>query len=62
MAEAYERKLTSLEPWKTDEDERVRSFAEWLSDGLVNFIAQERQRAEQGLALRKYRYGSGEVS
>ena len=49
MAEAYERKLTSLEPWKTDEDERVRSFAEWLSDGLVNFIAQERQRAEQGV-------------
>jgi hypothetical protein len=60
MAEAYERKLQSLEPWKTDEDERVRSFAEWLSDGLVNFIAQERQRAEQGLALYKYRFGSGE--
>lgn len=61
MAEAYERKLQSLEPWKTDEDERVRTFAEWLSDGLVNFIAQERQRAEQGLALRKYRFGSGEA-
>jgi len=61
MVEAYERKLQSLEPWKADEDERVRSFAEWLSDGLVNFIAQERQRAEQGLALRKYRFGSGEA-
>jgi hypothetical protein len=60
MAEAYERKLQSLEPWKADEDERVRGFAEWLSDGLVNFVAQERQRAEQGLALRKYRFGSGE--
>jgi hypothetical protein len=61
IAEAYERKLQSLEPWKTDEDERVRSFAEWISEGLVSFIAQERQRAEQGLALRKYQFGSGEV-
>lgn len=62
MVEAYERKLQSLEPWKADEDERVRSFAEWISDGLVNFIAQERQRAEQGLALRKYRFGGGDGS
>ena len=60
MVEAYERKLQSLEPWKADEDERVRSFAEWISDGLVNFIAQERQRVEQGLVLRKYRFGSGD--
>lgn len=35
------------------------SFAQWLSEDLQGMIERERQRAEEGLALRKYRYDAG---
>jgi hypothetical protein len=56
---AYERKLREISDWTADENERVRTFAQWYTEGLRHQIEQERQRADEGLALRKYRFGSG---
>lgn len=58
LAQAYERKQQEIAAWDNDEDERVRAFAVWLSESLGIQIEQERKRAEQGTALRKYHYGA----
>ena len=60
MAEAFERKRQDMLIWSADEDPRVRAFAAWLSDGLDQLIIRERQRADEGIELRKYQYGAGE--
>ncbi|CDM46299.1 hypothetical protein ACET4R_22330 [Pseudomonas aeruginosa] len=57
MVEAYSRKLQQVSSWESDENERVRSFAGWLKEALHSLIEQERQRADQRIALRKYQYG-----
>lgn len=57
MVEAYKQKLQQMSCWLSDEDERVRSFAEWLTVGLQSLIEQETQRADRGIELRKYQYG-----
>lgn len=59
MAQAFARKLQEISCWKNDEDDRVRAFAQWLTEGLQRLIEHEQQRADEGLALRKYRYGVG---
>jgi hypothetical protein len=59
LVEAYESKVLELSSWVNDDDERVRTFAEWLIGSLQSLIAQERQRTDQNLALRKYQYGVG---
>jgi hypothetical protein len=57
LSQVYERKRQEIEPWLHDEDERVRAFAAWIGEDLRAQVEQERERAEQGTALRKYRYG-----
>ena len=57
VVEAFEHKLQAISSWMSDEDERVRNFAEWLTEGLQSQIKHERQRVDQSIALRKYRYG-----
>jgi len=57
MAEAYEKKLNDLSPWLGDESESVRAFARSFLDGLKSMIKQERQRAEESIALRKFQFG-----
>jgi hypothetical protein len=59
MAEAFERKRQEMLIWSGDEDPRVRAFGAWLIEGLDQFISRERQRADEGIELRKYRYGAG---
>ncbi len=49
-----------MEAWKDDDNARVRAFAEWLIDSLDHMIASERKRADEELALRKYKYGVGD--
>ncbi|MYM92510.1 hypothetical protein [Duganella vulcania] len=36
----------------------MRVFAAWLIESLDRFINRERQRADEGIELRKYRYRS----
>ena len=57
MVHAFERKRDELATWKSDESEQVRAFAEWLTEQLERMITYERQRADEDLALRKYKYG-----
>lgn len=59
MVEAFERKRQEMLIWSGDEDLRVRAFAIWLIESLDQVISRERQRADEGLELRKYRYGGG---
>lgn len=59
MAEAFEKKREEVLRWSADEDSRVRAFAAWLVENLEKMIAWERQRADEGIELRKYRYGAG---
>jgi hypothetical protein len=59
IAEAFERKKAALEPWKEDENARVRAFAEWLTVSLDRMIISERVRVDEETALRKYKYGNG---
>lgn len=59
MVQAYEQKLQAISDWRSDEDSRVQAFAEWLTDGLQGMIEHEQRRADEGLALRKYRFGIG---
>lgn len=58
MVEAYNRRLEQVSCWTNDENERVRSFAVWLTEGLQSVIEQERQRVDRSIELRKYQYGS----
>lgn len=58
IVDAYNHKLQQVSCWVSDEDERVRNFAGWLKESLHSLIEQERQRADQRIALRKYQYGS----
>jgi hypothetical protein len=57
MAEAYERKRQEVLDWVTDPDERVKSFAKRYITDLEKMRDAERKRAEEGIALRKFRFG-----
>lgn len=57
MSEAYERKRKEVLDWLTDPDERVQDFAKWYIENLEKMIQAERKRAEEDIALRKFRYG-----
>jgi len=57
IAEALQRKLDAVIGWMGDENERIRAFSEWLTEGLQNHIKHERQRVDESIAVRKYRYG-----
>lgn len=57
IVRAFEAKRTGIAPWKEDENPRVRSFAAWFAEILDQMIVSERQRVEEGLALRKHMYG-----
>jgi len=57
LAEAYGKKLNELSSWLDDKSENVRVFARSFLDGLKSMIEQERQRAEEHVALRKFQFG-----
>ncbi|GJG96825.1 hypothetical protein [Cupriavidus pauculus] len=56
---AYEALRSGIVPLLSDDDPKVRAFAAWLIEDLDQFIVRERRRADEGLALRKYKYGIG---
>ncbi|MNR46279.1 hypothetical protein D3C85_1652250 [compost metagenome] len=58
MVEAYKSRIEQLSGWTSDENERVRNFAAWLTEGLQSLIDQETQRVDRSIELRKYQYGS----
>lgn len=60
FAEAYERKKNEVKDWMTDPDEKLQEFAKWYIANLEQMSVTERKRAEERIALRKYRYGDEE--
>ncbi|HDS1779743.1 TPA: hypothetical protein QEM49_004303 [Pseudomonas putida] len=58
MVEAYKRRIEQLSCWMSDENERVRNFAAWLTEGLQSLVEQETDRVDRSIELRKYQYGS----
>ena len=57
IVQAFECKRDQISAWMDDKHLRVRAFAKWLIERLDQQIKEERKRADEGLALRKYRYG-----
>ncbi len=60
IAEAMERKRDEFASWAQDDDPRARAFGEWVTDLFTRSGAAERQRANEEIELRKYRYGTDE--
>jgi hypothetical protein len=60
FAEAYERKKNEVKDWLNDPDEKIQDFAKWYIANLDELIVRERKRAEEDIALRKFRYGDGD--
>lgn len=57
MADAYERKRLEMLGWLEDPDENIRTFARKFISNLELVRDSERRRTEEGLALRKFKYG-----
>jgi hypothetical protein len=57
IAEAYDRKRREVLDWLEDPDEKVRNFARRYIEDLEKMSESERIRAEEDIALRKFRYG-----
>jgi hypothetical protein len=57
FSEAYERKRQEVLDWLTDPDERVQEFAKWYIANLERMRDGEQKRAEEDIALRKFRFG-----
>ncbi len=57
MAEAYERKRLEVLEWLQDPDDRIRTFAVKYISELEAMRDSERARAEESIALRKFKYG-----
>jgi hypothetical protein len=60
FVEAYSQKKKEVEGWLTDENEKVRAFADEYRAHLDKMIEWERKRADEDIALRKFRYGANE--
>ncbi|MFD1296170.1 hypothetical protein ACFQ4Q_05935 [Lysobacter gummosus] len=61
LVHAYEGVQSSLRPWASDDNNRVRAFGEELVQSLEGIIEREKARADEGVALRKYKYGGDEA-
>lgn len=57
MAEAYERKRLEVLDWLQDPDDRIRTFAVKYISELEAIRDSEMARAEESIALRKFKYG-----
>lgn len=57
MAEAYERKREEVLDWLSDPNEKVKAFAKRYIADLERVRDAEIKRAEEGIALRKFRFG-----
>lgn len=57
MAEAYERKRQEVLDWLSDPNDKVKAFAKRYVADLEQMRDAETRRAEEGIALRKHRFG-----
>lgn len=59
---AYQRKIEEIKSWLDDPDKSVVRFAKRYVADLEKQILAEKQRADEGIALRKYQFGDEEVN
>lgn len=57
LADALQRKHDVIAGWKSDDSERIRAFANWLTPQLQRLIERERRDADEQIAMRRYKYG-----
>ncbi len=57
MAEAYAKKAKEIEFWRSDENEKVREFADAYLEMLAAYEERERKHADESIELRKHQYG-----
>lgn len=57
FAEAYERKRLEVMKWLQDPDDRIQNFAVKYISELEAMRDSERARADESIALRKFKYG-----
>ncbi|MEJ1408629.1 MAG: hypothetical protein RPU60_00155 [Candidatus Sedimenticola sp. (ex Thyasira tokunagai)] len=58
FVEAYKQKVEEIQPWLNDDNAKVQMFARRYIENLELQIERERKRADEDIALRKYKYGS----
>lgn len=54
--EAYQNKITEIKPWLDDPESAVVEFAHKYIDMLQRSVDNERERADEEIALRKHRF------
>ncbi|MBR7780253.1 hypothetical protein [Undibacterium rugosum] len=59
MVNAFEHKRSEIALWEACDSPHVQIFARWFTKNLESMIEYEKQRADEDLALRKYKYGEG---
>ena len=58
--EAYEKKISDIKQWLDDPERVVAEFAHKFIDMLQRSADNERERADEEIALRKHRFGHRE--
>jgi hypothetical protein len=56
FVEAYQKKIEEIKPWLHDENDKVTKFAEDYTKSLTKRIEDEKKRADEEIALRKYQF------
>lgn len=60
MMDAYKNRKSQIETWLSDNNEKVQAFAARSIETLGGRIEYEKNRADEDIALRKYKYGTGD--
>jgi beta-lactamase class D len=58
FVEAFERKKEEVKDWLNDQNEKIGAFAVKYQADLDKRIEWERKRADEDIALRKFKYGT----
>ena len=57
MLEAYKQKIEEIKPWLEDSDPKIANFAKTYVSSLERQVEAEKLRADEGIELRKHKYG-----
>jgi hypothetical protein len=58
FVETYQKKICEIKPWLSDDNQKLRQFAEEYISGLEKQIEYENQRVDEDIVLRKHQYGT----
>jgi hypothetical protein len=60
FVEAYQRKKEEIAPWLSDDDEKIRGFAQQYNLHLDKLNDWSKKRADEDIELRKFKYSTDE--